>query len=161
MFVLDFPAETPVACEPPGDVRCGCRPGARWRPCAASNHLFVYASEAEIRSLETGHEGPSAPHSREGGRGVIATAPCSSDAGDVVLPVLCASSRHPRRPLSPGSAHCMIVPYWAGHLGTETIHALQVSHPRRRTPLPAETRQGSDIAGQAVAFIKGTALIPS
>ena len=51
MYVLDFPAETPVACEPPGDVvaAVGSPPA---ETMGGSNHLFVYASEAEVRSLE-------------------------------------------------------------------------------------------------------------
>ncbi len=157
MFALDFPAETPVACEPPGDVVAAVGTPPAETLCG-SNHLFVYASEAEVRALE--------PDMRdlgdalgEGGRGVIATAPCSSDAGDVVSRYFAPRQGIPEDPVT-GSAHCMIVPYWAARLGKETIHALQVS--RRGGELHCLLRHDRvDIAGQVAVFIKGVASIPS
>ena len=123
-----------------------------------SHHLLVYASETEVRSLEPDIRDLGA--ALEGGsRGVIVTAPCSSDAGDVVSRFFAPNHGIPEDPVT-GSAHCMIVPYWAGRLGSETIHALQVS--QRSGELHCRLRHDRiDIAGRAVAFIKGVASIPS
>ena len=157
MFVLDFPAEAPVACEPPGDVVAAVG-AAPLETLCGSNHLFVYASEAEVRSLEPDMKALGAALDG-GGRGVIATAPCSGDAADVVSRFFAPHHGIPEDPVT-GSAHCMIVPYWAARLGTETIHALQVS--RRGGELHCRLRRDRvDIAGQAVAFIRGVASIPS
>lgn len=157
MFVLDFPAETPVPCEPPGEVVAAVGTAPAETLCG-SNHLFVYACEAEVRSLKPDVRDLGA--ALEGGeRGVIATAPCSSDAGDVVSRFFAPHHGIPEDPVT-GSAHCMIVPYWADRLGIETIHALQVS--QRGGELHCRLRRGRiDIAGQAVAFIEGVASIPS
>ncbi len=156
MFVLDFPAETPVACEPPGDVVAAVGRAPVETLCG-SNHLFVYASEAEVRSLEPDMRDLGT--ALEGGvRGVIATAPCSSDSADVVSRFFAPHHGIPEDPVT-GSAHCMIVPYWAARLGTGTIHALQVS--RRGGELHCRLRHDRiDIAGKAVAFIEGVASIP-
>ncbi len=157
LFVLDFPAETPVPCEPPGEIVAAVGTPPVETLCG-SNHLFVYASETEVRSLEPDMRDLGAAL-EGGGRGVIATAPCSSDAGDVVSRFFAPDHGIPEDPVT-GSAHCMIVPYWAGRLGTETIHALQVS--QRGGELHCRLRHDRiDIAGHAVAFIKGVASIPS
>lgn len=157
MFVLDFPAETPIPCEPPGNVITAVGMAPVETLCG-SHHLLVYASETEVRSLEPEMRDLGA--ALEGGsEGVIATAPCSSDAGDVVSRFFAPNHGIPEDPVT-GSAHCMIVPYWACRLGSETIHALQVS--QRGGELHCRLRHDRiDIAGQAVAFIKGVASIPS
>ena len=157
MFVLDFPAETPEPCAPPGDVvaAVGRAPVETLR---GSNHLFVYTSDAEVRSLEPDMRDLGA--ALEGGAsGVIATAPSSSDAADVVSRYFAPHHGIPEDPVT-GSAHCMIVPYWAARLGTRTIRALQVSH--RGGELHCRLKHDRvDIAGQAVVFVEGVASIPS
>ena len=58
-----------------------------------------------------------------------------------------------------GSAHCTLIPYWAGRLGRQTVKARQVS---ARTGELVGTLRGDrvDMAGHAVLTIKGTLLLP-
>ena len=53
-----------------------------------------------------------------------------------------------------GSAHCMLIPFWAKRLGKSTMEAKQVS--KRGGHLYCEFRgQRVDIAGQAVTYLIG------
>ncbi len=156
MFVLDFPAETPSPSEPPRAIvdALGRDPV---EACSGSNHLLVYRHESDVLALEPDMAGLAA--ALEGnGKGVIATAPRSSGAGDVASRYFAPAHGIPEDPVT-GSAHCMIVPYWSRRLGRIAIHAVQVS--RRGGELFCEMRGDRvEMGGYAVKFIEGIASIP-
>ena len=53
-----------------------------------------------------------------------------------------------------GSAHCMLIPYWAGKLGKDQLHAVQLS--KRRGELFCEHKgERVNIAGRAVTYMTG------
>ena len=57
-----------------------------------------------------------------------------------------------------GSAHCSLVPFWAGRLGKSELHACQVS--KRGGVLECLSLDDRvKIAGKAVTYMKGTILL--
>ena len=58
-----------------------------------------------------------------------------------------------------GSAHTILVPYWAKRLKKNVLHAFQIS--RRRGDLFCECRGARvDIGGRAVTYMTGTIEVP-
>lgn len=88
-------------------------------------------------------------------RGVIVTAP--GDTSDFVSRFFAPRVGVPEDPVT-GSAHCVLVPYWAGVLGKPELFARQVS--RRGGEL--HCRHCGDrvtISGEALLYAEGTLLV--
>ncbi|RJR37250.1 MAG: PhzF family phenazine biosynthesis protein [Desulfobacteraceae bacterium] len=84
-------------------------------------------------------------------RGVIVTA--KGDRSDFVSRFFAPRVGINEDPVT-GSAHCVLIPYWAGVLGKKSLHALQVS--RRGGELFCEDRGDRvRIAGRAVLYMEG------
>ena len=88
-------------------------------------------------------------------RGTIVSAP--SDGYDFVSRFFAPHIGIPEDPVT-GSAHCVLIPYWAKRLSKRQLHARQVS--KRGGELLCEDRGDRvGIAGRAVLYLEGTITI--
>lgn len=144
---MDFPSAPPEPCAcPPALARgLGKQPTETLR---ASAYLAVFDSEEEIRALQPDAEQLKlldAPY-------VIVTAP--SSGADFVSRVFGPKLGITEDPVT-GSAHCVLIPYWAQRSGRNCFRARQVS--RRGGDLYCELKERNrvDIAGRAALYSKG------
>ena len=159
-ITLDFPAYEPAPMETPDALvrGLGRRPLETWR---GRDILAVFATEAEVAAIEPDFAAIATLDCI----GVIATAPGAVTAEpqrgmaapgstcDFVSRFFAPRAGVPEDPVT-GSAHTLLVPYWARRLGKTTFHAVQVS--RRRGDLFCELRDGRVLmAGTAVTFLRG------
>jgi PhzF family phenazine biosynthesis protein len=89
-------------------------------------------------------------------RGVIVSA--RGERSDFVSRFFAPLVGIPEDPVT-GSAHCVLVPYWARALGKRDLHALQVSK-RGGELFCRERGERVSIAGRAVLYLEGTITIP-
>ena len=143
---MDFPSDPPVPCEPPPGMleALGGQPLETLR---GRYHLVVYASEREVRELQ--------PDFRALGRlggGVTVTAP--GDEVDFVSRFFAPAFGIDEDPVT-GSAHCLLIPYWAQRQCKSWLEARQVS--ARGGELSCEDHaERVTIAGEAVLYLEGT-----
>ncbi|MEJ2509592.1 MAG: PhzF family phenazine biosynthesis protein [Gammaproteobacteria bacterium] len=145
-LALDFPALHGEPCEPPAALTAGLGaiPG---EVHAAMDYLAVFDTESEIRELTPDFAALSALDRR----GVIVTAP-GTDI-DFVSRFFAPSAGIPEDPVT-GSAHSMLVPYWAKRLGKSFLVAEQLS--ARGGTLYCENRGPRVIiAGDACLYMSG------
>ncbi len=117
-FVMDFPARPPQPISPPPGL-LEALGGSPTEVLAARDYLVIYGSDQEIRNLD-----PDIPALSEIDRAVIVTAPgVKFDCVSRFFAPTMGVSEDP----ATGSAHCTIAPYWAEHLGKQTVHAYQAS----------------------------------
>lgn len=123
----------------------------RW--LATGNHyLVVLGDERAVLGLAPDMAGIQALDRR----GVIVTAP-GGDC-DFVSRFFAPARGIPEDPVT-GSAHCVLVPYWADRLGTDDLHARQVS--ARGGELFCRLRGDRvRISGSAVLYLEGKILVP-
>jgi PhzF family phenazine biosynthesis protein len=118
------------------------------------NYLAVYQDEGAVRSLA-----PDFALLKTAERnGVIVTAAGSGAGVDFVSRYFAPRVGIPEDPVT-GSAHSTLVPYWAGRLGKDVLHARQLS--RRGGELFC--RHLGDrvaIAGRAAPYLAGTGTLP-
>jgi PhzF family phenazine biosynthesis protein len=119
-LVLIFPARPPRAEEPkePLAAALGARPEAAWR---ADYLLAVFADQQQISRLAPDF----ALVAGLGHTGVIVTAPGRAPI-DFVSRFFAPAVGVNEDPAT-GSAHCTLVPYWAGRLGRTELNAKQLS----------------------------------
>ena len=150
LLALDFPARPaePVRATPPLLAALGGNPREVW---AARDYMVVYDSEEEIRAL--------APDmnllSQIDRFAVIVTAPGQpgEHACDFVSRFFAPAQGVAEDPVT-GSAHCTLIPYWAGRLNKHRLLARQVS--RRGGELYCELLGDRvSIAGRAALFLEG------
>ena len=150
-LVLDFPAR-------PGEPAALTKEivdalgGSPVEGRAADNLLVVYSSQVELASLTPDAKKVAALDTF----GVIVTAPADADDIDFVSRYFAPRAGIDEDPVT-GSAHCMLVPYWAERLGKHDLHARQISS--RGGELFCRHRPDDgrvDIAGRAVTFLQGT-----
>lgn len=145
---LDFPAMRAEEAQVPAHLVEGLglaperilRAGPRW--------LCVFARAADVAGLTPDHGrlAQVAP-----GR-IMVTAP--GDDCDFVSRYFAPEAGVREDPVT-GSAHCVLVPYWADRLGRTRLHARQVS--ARGGELWCELRGDRvGIAGRAVTYLEGT-----
>lgn len=118
---LDFPAEPPVACDPPANVReiLGCAP--LWWGRNRMDHFAVVRPEA----LEGDWSGRMAAIAGLGMRGLIVTA-LGDHGRDFVSRCFFPQSGVPEDPVT-GSAHCALAPYWGERLRKDELIGYQAS----------------------------------
>lgn len=144
-LVLDFPAMPPERRELDAAVveALGALPRELW---ATDKLLAVFDSELSVRALAPDFARLAALDAA----GVIATAPGAEV--DFVSRYFAPGAGIDEDPVT-GSAHCVLVPYWAERLGRTTLHARQVS--RRGGELWCEQAGGRVlIAGHAVTYME-------
>lgn len=147
LLSLDFPARPPMECQVyPGLI--AAMGGQPETVLAARDYLVVYATEAELRSVQ-----PDMNVLRKADRfGVIATAP-GKDV-DFVSRFFAPAQGVPEDPVT-GSAHCTLIPYWSKRLGKTKLHAYQAS-PRGGEVWCEDRGERVTISGKAVQFLEGT-----
>jgi PhzF family phenazine biosynthesis protein len=146
LYSLDLPARRPRQVDLTGALQAalGARPREVW---AARDLMAVFDSEEDVRRLK-----PDLPLlSAYDSFAVLVTAP--GEKVDFVSRFFAPRQGIPEDPVT-GSAHCTLVPYWAGRLGKAKLHALQVS--ARGGELFCEDRgERVTIAGRAVLYLEG------
>ena len=149
---LDFPSRVPVPCLAPDELPRGLGRKPR-EVLKARDFLAVYESQAEVAALTP----DMALLERLDCLGVIVTAQ-GGDA-DFVSRFFAPRAGVPEDPVT-GSAHCSLIPFWAGRLGKKELLARQIS--RRGGELYcrlAGERVG--IGGRAVIYCRGELEVPT
>jgi PhzF family phenazine biosynthesis protein len=149
LLALDFPALPATVCEPPPSLATalGAEPQCVLA-APARDYLAIYQTAAQVTALA-----PDFAALRRLERAVIVTAP--GDGGtDFVSRFFAPRFGIDEDPVT-GSAHCTLVPYWAGRLGKKRLAARQLS--RRGGSLVCEDRgERVTIAGRATLYLTGT-----
>jgi PhzF family phenazine biosynthesis protein len=147
LLALDFPARPPSPCAMPDGLAAalGRHPAA---VLAARDYLAVYETADDIRALTPDF----AAIARLDRFAVIATAP-GTEGIDFVSRFFAPARGVDEDPVT-GSAHCTLIPYWAGRLGKTRLEARQLS---RRGGALTCALQGDrvTIAGRAVLYLEG------
>jgi len=150
---IDFPAMPASRIDRIAEMETalGTRPRETW--VAVFGHVAVFDDPAVIAEMEP----DLARVSAFDGTAVIATAPGDA-ASDIVLRVFAPNAGLPEDPVC-GTAHRIIVPYWAERLGKRKIHSCQLS--ARGGHLWCEDRGDSVvIGGETSLVIEGTIRLP-
>jgi PhzF family phenazine biosynthesis protein len=146
LITLDFPAFEPEPMATPEALVRGLG-RTPLETLRGRDILAVLGSEAEVAAIEPDFAAIRTLDCI----GVIATAP--GEACDFVSRFFAPRAGVPEDPVT-GSAHTLLVPYWARRLGKTSFHAVQVS--RRRGDLFCELKDGRVLmGGQAVTFLRG------
>jgi PhzF family phenazine biosynthesis protein len=148
---MDFPSRPPAPRALPQGLAeaLGARPAAVMG--SAEDVLVVLTSEREVAELKPDIAGLASIDCR----GIIVTA--KGDECDFVSRFFAPEVGVAEDPVT-GSAHCVLVPYWAGVLGKQDLYARQVS--RRGGELFCGNRGSRvSIAGRAVLYLEGTVSI--
>ena len=151
LLVLDFPARVPApAPVPPGfGDAIGAEPVEFLK---SVKNLAVYENAAVVLGIN-----PDFPYiAALEGDGLVITAP--GDDCDFVSRYFAPHAGIDEDPVT-GSAHCTSVPYWAGRLGKNKLHARQVSE--RGGELHCELAGNRvRMAGRAVLYMEGVIYLP-
>ncbi len=151
LFELDFPAtppefETDSAVTRAVVAALGRQPV--WLGRSRFDRFAVLSDAAAVRELKPDLVQVAAV----GGRGLIVTAPGDGTC-DFVSRFFAPQSGVPEDPVT-GSAHSALVPFWAGRLGKNTLHAQQIS--ARGGELWCELAGDRvKIAGHAALYLRG------
>jgi len=151
-FVLDLPSRPPVETNAPKGLieALGAAPQ---KILKSRDYLAVYASEAEVAALKPDFRAIAALDVHA----VIVSA--RGDSSDFVSRFFAPSVGVDEDPVT-GSAHCTLIPYWAGELGKDRLFARQISH--RGGELYCElARDRVKIAGDAALYMKGEIYVAS
>jgi len=145
---MDLPARRPRPAVAPEGLAAalGVAPGEVWS--SAEDLLVVLADEAEVRGLRP----DLAALGRVDVRGVIVTA--RGDSHDFVSRFFAPRVGVPEDPVT-GSAHTVLIPYWADVLSRSELRARQVS-PRGGELLCRLDGDRVTVAGRAVLYLEGT-----
>jgi PhzF family phenazine biosynthesis protein len=147
MLALDFPTRPPVPCAVSGELAAalGRAPAS---VLAGPSYLAVYDTADEIAALKPDF----AAVARLDRGGVIVTAPGRGEI-DFVSRYFAPAAGVDEDPVT-GSAHCMLIPYWAARLGKTRLAARQIS--RRGGALSCELHgERVAIAGRAALYLEG------
>ena len=148
---MDFPARPPEATDH-GDAIAAALGGAPTKVLASRDGFAVYGSEAEVAALEPNmHLVAQLDHI-----GIIATAP--GDSVDFVSRFFAPAHGVPEDPVT-GSAHCTLIPYWAGELGKSDLFARQIS-PRGGALWCRHQGERVSIAGHCAPYMRGVITLP-
>jgi PhzF family phenazine biosynthesis protein len=155
LLSMNFPARPPRAIAPPAGFieALGAQPTA---VVMARDLMAVFDDAETVRRLRP----DIAKIAALDAYAVSVSAPgTGADAGaDFVSRFFAPRAGIPEDPVT-GSAHCSLIPYWAGRLGRTRLKARQVS--ARGGDLTCTLRdERVDIAGEAVLTIKGAFLVP-
>jgi len=150
LLELNFPARpaVPVGDVPPALRACmNIAPQEILKVTTHAYYLAVFASQDEVLAIQ-----PDLPLlATLGDTRLIATA--RGKDCDCASRFFAPGAGVPEDPVT-GSAHCTIVPYWAGKLGKTRLHARQVS-PRGGELFCALDGDRVKMAGHATLYLKG------
>lgn len=145
-LAMNFPAQPPSACDPPGPLleALGVKPLAVLR---SEDYFVVLPSERDVKGIQP----DMGLLGKIDLRGVIVTA--EGAEVDVVSRFFAPKYGVNEDPVT-GSAHCALIPYWSEKLGKKEITAHQVS--KRGGELFCKDKGDRVvIAGRAVAYMEG------
>jgi PhzF family phenazine biosynthesis protein len=146
-YSMDFPSRPPFAADAPEgliEALGGKKPKEIWR---SRDYMLVYETEEDVKNIEPNH----AALAKIDTLGIIVTAP-GNDV-DFVSRFFAPAASVPEDPVT-GSAHCNLIPYWAGKLGKNKLHAYQLS--ARHGELWCELKGDRVVmTGKAVTYLKG------
>jgi len=151
LLEMDFPAKPAYVQAPPAGLNEALRVTPREVLGSAEDLLVVLDSEKTVKAVQPDFFALE----RVACRGIIITA--RGDRSDFVSRFFAPRVGIPEDPVT-GSAHCVLVPYWAGVLHKNDLHAFQVS--KRGGELFC--KQAGDrvkISGKAVLYMEGTITI--
>jgi PhzF family phenazine biosynthesis protein len=151
LLALDFPSRPPTPCRMPERLAAalGRSPSA---VLAARDYLAIYDTEDDVAALTPDFAAFAALDRFA----VIAAAP-GINGVDFVSRFFAPAAGVPEDPVT-GSAHCTLIPYWAGRLGKTRLEARQLS--RRGGALSCALRGDRvTIAGRASLYLEGTITI--
>jgi PhzF family phenazine biosynthesis protein len=149
-LAMDFPSRPPQPVTPAPEL-LNALGGDVVEVLAARDYMVRYGSEREVRALS-----PNLEALKNIDRfAVIVTAP--GDGCDFVSRFFAPAKGVPEDPVT-GSAHCTLIPYWAGKLGKTELHARQVG--RRGGELFCKLAGDRVvISGHAALFLRGRILV--
>jgi PhzF family phenazine biosynthesis protein len=148
MFEMDFPARLAHAQTPPNglDKALGVTPRKVFG--SAEDLMVLLDHEKTVVDTE-----PSFPAlEKVAFRGIIITA--RGDQSDFVSRFFAPRVGIPEDPVT-GSAHCVLIPYWAAVLGKKELHAFQVSK-RGGELFCRHAGERVMISGKAALYLEGT-----
>lgn len=148
-LVMDFPSLPGTACTPPPALvrGLGATPVHTFK--SQSKYLAIVDTAQDVLGVEPDFDAIA----QLDVPGLIVSAPGDGQV-DFVSRYFAPRAGVPEDPVT-GSAHCTLIPYWAGRLGKTTLHARQVS--ARGGELFCEYRgERCTIAGHAVTYLRGT-----
>jgi PhzF family phenazine biosynthesis protein len=157
-ITLDFPAATLSELPAPEGLAeaLGAEPEAVFGTGSLGDVLAVFGDEATVRGLTPDFAALSAQATRDGSRGVIATAPAGESGYDFMSRFFAPAEGIPEDPVT-GSAHTALAPYWSRRLGRDELAGLQAS---QRTGLVRTRLAGERVllTGSAVTVLDGDLL---
>lgn len=144
---MDFPSLPPTPCATPPDIANALGGSPQELLHGGGKLLAIFEDEDAVRALRP----DPGRVARLPYQGVIVSAPGRS--ADFVSRYFAPAVGVPEDPVT-GSAHCVLMPYWAARLGRARLNALQVS--RREGRLNCELLGDRvSLGGQAVLFLRG------
>ena len=147
LLEMDFPARPPHAVKTPPGLCEALHVQPELILGSAEDILVVLDGEGGVRELHP----DIAALGRVACRGVIVTAR-GKDA-DFVSRFFAPRVGVAEDPV-PGSAHCVLIPYWSGVLGKRSLHAIQVSQ-RGGELFCEDCGDRVRIAGRAALYLEG------
>ncbi len=151
LFWMDFPSRPPAATTAPPGLFAALGTTAAQAFRSEEDLLVVLDNEQAVRQLAP----DMAALARIDTRGVIATA--RGTQVDFVSRFFAPQVGVPEDPVT-GSAHCVLIPYWAGVLARQELRARQVSR-RGGELLCADCGTRVRIGGRAVLYLEGTLVL--
>ncbi len=151
LLEMDFPARPAYAQAPPAGLNEALRVTPQEVLGSAEDLLVVLDSERTVKAAQPDFFALE----RVACRGIIITA--RGDRSDFVSRFFAPRVGIPEDPVT-GSAHCVLVPYWAGVLRKNDLHAFQVS--KRGGELFCKyAGERVKISGKAALYMEGTITI--
>jgi len=150
---IDFPVMPATRLDRIADMEAalGARPRETW--VAPFGYVAIFDNRAAVAAIQPDLARVSAFDRNA----MIATAP-GDGTSDIVIRVFAPKVGLPEDPVC-GTAHRIIIPYWAGKLGKTKIHSRQLSE--RGGNLWCEDKGDTvAIAGETCLVIKGTLRLP-
>jgi PhzF family phenazine biosynthesis protein len=152
---IELPSQPPQPLkEAPPELRAGLRAKPQAWLATPGKYFAVYEEAKVVAELAP----DMAALGKLTGKGVVATAPGMAYGVDFVSRFFTPANGIPEDPVT-GSAHCLLVPYWAARLGKTRMEALQISARRGRlqTELAGERVR---LSGRVVPYLRGEIAIP-
>jgi len=151
LLEMDFPAIATHIISPPAGLTDALGVKPQETLDSAEDLLIVLDSEKTVREVQ-----PDFPAlARIACRGIIITA--RGERGDFVSRFFAPRLGIPEDPVT-GSSHSVLAPYWAGKLGKNDLHALQVSK-RGGELFCIHAGERVKISGQAALYMEGMIIV--
>lgn len=148
---LDFPSRPAKKADLPKVISDGLniQPKEIWK---ARDYLLLYDSEEDIKRIKPNISILNQINIDPGG--IIVTAKGKSENVDFVSRLFTPQATVFEDPVT-GSAHCTLIPFWAGRLNKTKLRALQISE--RGGELICQLKKDRvAISGKAVKYLEGT-----